>query len=224
MAFLNEQGLKTLWNRIKTWVGTQVVTSTSSASYDAPTRKLTVKISVGTNNTDASVVLPEVSNTSSGLMTKDQLANLAVAYSKSKDLVWGKGTVLDSSILPSYVDDVVEGYLNENIFYKEVEHTNPITGEAGKIYVDLGDTDNKVYRYAEDSKRYIPISDVPASVLKSISDLSNNLTKVVSGLTQQSVSVDSTSQAVLIKLFDGTKINTYTIEAIGDTTINSLQA
>lgn len=39
--------------------------------------------------------------------------------------------------LPSYVDDVIEGYLYNGKFYKEAAHTTEIPGEAGKIYVDL---------------------------------------------------------------------------------------
>ena len=50
-----------------------------------------------------------------------------------------------SDQLPSYVDDIIEGYLSGGKFYKETAHTTEITGEAGKIYVDL--TTNKTYRW-----------------------------------------------------------------------------
>ena len=52
---------------------------------------------------------------------------------------------IDGSYLPSYVDDVVEGYYYNGNFYKESTHTTVITGETGKIYIDLA-TD-KIYRY-----------------------------------------------------------------------------
>lgn len=42
-----------------------------------------------------------------------------------------------SAQLPSYVDDVIEGYLYNGKFYKESAHTTAISGEGGKIYVDL---------------------------------------------------------------------------------------
>lgn len=48
--------------------------------------------------------------------------------------------------LPSYVDDVLEGYLYNSKFYKESAHTTEITGETGKIYVDL--STNKTYRWS----------------------------------------------------------------------------
>lgn len=39
--------------------------------------------------------------------------------------------------LPSYVDDVVEGYFFDNKFWTESTHTTEIAGETGKIYVDI---------------------------------------------------------------------------------------
>lgn len=54
--------------------------------------------------------------------------------------------LIPSNQLPSYVDDVIEGYLNDNKFYKDAEHTTEITGETGKIYVDL--SSNKTYRWS----------------------------------------------------------------------------
>ena len=42
-----------------------------------------------------------------------------------------------STQLPSYVDDVIEGYLHEGHFYEDDQYTTEITGETGKIYVDL---------------------------------------------------------------------------------------
>ena len=50
-----------------------------------------------------------------------------------------------SSQLPSYVDDVIEGYYYNNKFYEDSAHTTEITGQAGKIYVDL--VSNKTYRW-----------------------------------------------------------------------------
>lgn len=52
---------------------------------------------------------------------------------------------IDSTYLPSYVDDVIEGYYYNNKFYKESTHTTEITGEAGKIYIDL--STDKTYRW-----------------------------------------------------------------------------
>lgn len=54
--------------------------------------------------------------------------------------------LVPSSQLPSYVDDVIEGYFYNGKFYKESAHTTVISGEQGKIYVSL-DT-NIEYRWS----------------------------------------------------------------------------
>lgn len=59
-----------------------------------------------------------------------------------------------SSQLPSYVDDVIEGYYYNGNFYTDSAHTQLITPETGKIYVDL-DT-NKSYRWG--GTAYVEIS------------------------------------------------------------------
>lgn len=51
-----------------------------------------------------------------------------------------------SAQLPSFVDDVVEGYLSGGKFYKESSHTTQIIGESGKIYIDLASS--KTYRWS----------------------------------------------------------------------------
>lgn len=60
------------------------------------------------------------------------------------------------SQLPSYVDDVIEGYLNGGKFYEEEAHTTEITAESGKIYVDLTGGANKTYRWS--GTTYVEIS------------------------------------------------------------------
>lgn len=60
--------------------------------------------------------------------------------------------------LPSYVDDVIEGYLltvagvdgaaDTLTFYEEAAHETAIVGEKGKIYVDIGSVHNNCYRWS----------------------------------------------------------------------------
>lgn len=63
--------------------------------------------------------------------------------------------LVPASQLPSYVDDVLEGYYRtaDGKFYKEAAYTNLISGETGKIYVSL-DT-NKTYRWTGTTFVYI---------------------------------------------------------------------
>lgn len=65
---------------------------------------------------------------------------------------------IPTSQLPSYVDDVIEGYYNNNKFYKESTYTTEINSEAGKIYVDL--SSNKTYRWS--GSGYVVISETLA--------------------------------------------------------------
>ena len=59
----------------------------------------------------------------------------------------GEDGKVPASQLPSYVDDVVEGYLHtDGAFYKEAEHTTKITAESDKIYVDIAT--NKTFRWS----------------------------------------------------------------------------
>lgn len=63
---------------------------------------------------------------------------------------------IPASLLPSYVDDVIEGYLHQTVFYETrtgagteeepYEYSNAITPLSGKIYVDL--TTEKTYRWS----------------------------------------------------------------------------
>ena len=64
-----------------------------------------------------------------------------------------------SNQLPSYVDDVIEGYLYNNKFYQESAHTNEIANaqESGKIYVDLTEGNRTVYRWSGSGYTAIPI-------------------------------------------------------------------
>lgn len=72
--------------------------------------------------------------------------------------------VIASANLPSFVDDVLEGYLSsDGKFYKSYDSTNKVysnayTGETGKIYVDL--SNNKTYRWS--GSAYTVISETIA--------------------------------------------------------------
>ena len=60
-----------------------------------------------------------------------------------------------ASELPSYVDDIIEGYLYNGVFYTDSEHEHAITGETGKIYVDF--VSDKTYRWS--GSAYVEISE-----------------------------------------------------------------
>lgn len=70
--------------------------------------------------------------------------------------------VIAAANLPSYVDDVIEGYYSSSKFYKtkgsDGTYSSEITGESGKIYVDLNT--NKTYRWS--GSAYAVISETLA--------------------------------------------------------------
>lgn len=51
---------------------------------------------------------------------------------------------IKSALLPSYVDDIVEGYYYNNAWYSDSAHTSRVYGQSDKIYVDL--STDKSYR------------------------------------------------------------------------------
>lgn len=74
-------------------------------------------------------VLEKIAGSEESNMTK-----LDATLKTKADLVDG---MVPASQLPSYVDDVVEGYLSGGTFYTDSSHSTSIKAESGKIYVDL---------------------------------------------------------------------------------------
>ena len=87
-----------------------------------------VNITVPTTAADVSAIPTSAKGTASGVAELDSNGKVP------------------SSQLPSYVDDVIEGYYYNSKFYEDSAHTTEITGTTGKIYVDL--STNKTYRWS----------------------------------------------------------------------------
>ena len=98
------------------------------------------------------------------LMAMGNSGGTVDAYTKDEtdELLDGKADLVDGKVpaseLPSYVDDAIEGYYYEGAFYEDSSHTTAITGETGKIYIDL--TANKSYRWT--GTVYVRIDECPA--------------------------------------------------------------
>lgn len=97
------------------------------------------------------------------------------------------GTV-PATNLPSYVDDVVEGYLYQGAFYVESSHETAIVGETGKIYVDL--TDDSTYRWS--GSAYISISNPIDFATQSEAEAGSDNTKAMTPLrTKQAIDANA---------------------------------
>lgn len=118
-------------------------------------------ISVNTNGTTANVAVKGLGS----LAYKSSLSasDVGAIPTSAKGAANGVATLdasglVPASQLPSFVDDVIEGYYYNSKFYKESGHTTEIASESGKIYVDL--STNKTYRWS--GSAYAVISDTLA--------------------------------------------------------------
>jgi hypothetical protein len=90
------------------------------------------------------------------------LKNTASNTYVTKTSVLDSNGIILSSVLPSYVDDVIEGYAVTSetdstvTFYEDSAHKTTITGERGKIYVDITEGSNRSYRWS--GSTYIEIT------------------------------------------------------------------
>lgn len=117
-----------------------------------------------------------------------------------------------TSQLPSYVDDVIEGYLYNSKFYKESAHTTEITGETGKIYVDL--SNNKTYRWS--GSAFVVISDTLALGETSSTAYRGDRGKIAYDHSQSThARTDATAVSFTRSLTSGTKVGTITINGTG---------
>ena len=114
--------------------------------------------------------------------TSDEKAKLAgidtTAYVKVTDKGQPNGVatldgagVIPSTQLPNYVDDVIEGYYNasDRKFYITDEYITAITGEKGKIYIDL--STNLSYRWGGTVYVLITSSDMVAITNSEIDEI-----------------------------------------------------
>ena len=101
---------------------------------------------------------------------------------------------IDSTYLPSYVDDVIEGYYYNNKFYTTSAHTTEITGEAGKIYVDLS-TDG-TYRYTGSTYAEIGSGGSVVTVSRDLTTGTKSATITVNGTGYDIYSVSDTNDKV----------------------------
>lgn len=185
MAFLNQTGLEHLWAKIVSRLSSKVDKvdgkGLSTNDYTTDEKNKLAGIATGANKTVVDSALSSTStNPVQNKVVNTAISNLntlvgntAVSTQITNAITNQKGTVngiatLDSSgkvpsaQLPSYVDDVIEGYLSSGKLYKtkgsDGTYSNEITGEAGKIYVDLNT--NKTYRWS--GSAFVVISETIA--------------------------------------------------------------
>ena len=144
---------------------------TQLENYSLPTASATVKggIKVGTGLTMEGEVLSVTGGGTADSVDWSNITNKPNLNEKVNTSLLGQANgvaTLDESgkvpsvQLPSYVDDVIEGYFYDNKFYSDKAHTSEITGEVSKIYIDVNS--NLSYRYGGTTYTVITSCDMIA--------------------------------------------------------------
>lgn len=124
-----------------------------------------------------------------------------------------------SSQLPSYVDDVIEGYYYGGKFYTDSAHTQLITPETGKIYVDINTS--KAYRWS--GSTYVEISQ--ATIHKFVGTFTVSTSQKTGSTTIQHY---LGSSAIIVNIYDKTTnsmvIMDITVSNVNTITINYVNA
>lgn len=128
-GFLKENG---------TW-GTPINTTYTLSTGDANGQIKVTPSSGNAYNVDVKGLGSNAYTSTAYIPTSQKGANSGVAELDANGKV-------PSSQLPSYVDDVINGFYHNSKFYEDDEYTHEITGETGKIYIDV--SSNKTYRWS----------------------------------------------------------------------------
>lgn len=170
MKFLDYDGLLYFWQQVKGKLNNKVDKEDgkqlSSNDYTTTEKNKLAGISSGAQAN----VIETVQLNGSSITPADKTVNVQVSKStvglnnvtndaqvKRSEMGKANGVAtldnagkVPAAQLPSYVDDVIEGYYNGGKFYTSKDssgnYSGVITGETGKIYVNLND--NKTYRWS----------------------------------------------------------------------------
>lgn len=96
----------------------------------------------------------------------------------------GSDGKIPTKYIPGDIGQAVEGYYSGGKFYKEAAHTTEITGAENTLYLDIGSTDQDVYRWT--GTAYVLLNDAVSTADKAVRDgdgntISTTYVKVVSG-------------------------------------------
>ena len=145
--YLNKDGVQILWSAVKNKISTAQETVENEFTNGTKVAHIANNAkSLGGIAPSGNVKLVKVGNTTYS-------ANNSLVSLPSYATLDASGKV-PSSQLPSYVDDIIEGYYSNGKFYYNEDRTGEIDGEPGKIYTDLNS--NKTYRWG--GSTYVEIS------------------------------------------------------------------
>ena len=157
--YLDKTGLATVWEKVKARDTDTLTAAKNYADSQDTTLQSTLNTSITSVNSKVTTLQGYFSSGIAKKATGDKNGNdITTTYIKASTKGVANGVAsldadgkVPSSQLPSYVDDVIEGYYmpddtTSKFWADKSTSSSRITGEAGKIYVDK-DT-GKTYRYS----------------------------------------------------------------------------
>jgi len=154
--YLDDTGLGIVWSKVKDEDATNLLAAKNYADSQDNAVKSRVSTLEGYFNGNGQAL-----ESVKALQDSDG-ATISSTYIKASTIGVANGVAsldangrIPSSQIPSAVDEIIEGYLYNGVFYADSSHTEALTGETGKIYVDL--STNKTYRWS--GSLYVEISE-----------------------------------------------------------------
>jgi len=158
--YFGEKALRALTRLVQTALGTKVdnasivndLTSVDATKVLSAAQGKALKDAMDTQKTELQNAIDAVGG-AEGLDKKLDADKVGVADGVAP---LDSNGLVGSQYLPSYVDDVIEGYYDAdtNKFYEEEAKTTELKSETGKIYIDL--PTNISYRYG--GSTFVPIT------------------------------------------------------------------
>lgn len=160
--FLNKDGLTKVWEKVKAEDTKTLNAAKNDATEKVNTAKQTLQRSIGNVETDVTTLKGYFTSGIAKKATSDKNGNDITTTYVPLNAVGNVGGVcpldqdgvVPAAYLPSYVDDIIEGYYKNDKFYKESAATTQISPSSGIVYVDL--STNKTYRWG--GSKYVEIS------------------------------------------------------------------
>lgn len=232
--YLDDTGLGIVWQKVKEEDATNLLASKNYADSQDNAVKSRVSALEGYFN-GSGQALESVKALQDG-----DGATISSTYIKASTKGVANGVAsldangrIPSSQIPSAVDEIIEGYLYNGVFYEDSSHTEALTGETGKIYVDL--STNKTYRWS--GSLYVEISEslaigtttgtaydggLGAGLASDVSSLQTTVNAIPNTYVPKSSGTDFgtiTNNSSWIKLLYGDGVDKYTSITLDDSAI-----
>lgn len=163
--YLDNEGLGIVWGKVKERDTKTLTAAQNDATSKVNAAKAELQGEINTVQGNVTTLQGYFTNGAAKKAIADKDGNaIDTSYVKNSEKGASNGVAtlgadgkVPSSQLPSYVDDVIEGYYYNGNFYLDSAHQQLIPPEGGKIYVDLTDGSNKTYRWG--GTVYVEISE-----------------------------------------------------------------